>query len=219
TNKRVEAVDVVGDVDICEVAVDRRGRVGDFRRRQTQIFRVRGEQVVQRIQLTSGCEVLLEVGDPVAVERVDRRRVQIILRHRSVRLNSAREGGVADEHEVQIGAGDAVFYELGHGDRLGSGALGVSEDRQRVLGAESAWVRGEFVLHGEGDVFGVGEIALLDQFGCRQYLQWRGTWVGPDHVADRRGGRAVVETQRVQIQILGGLRELGRWGRLEGSPP
>src|ERR1700722_3326941 len=123
TNKRVEAVDVVGDVDICEVAVDRRGRVSDLRRCQTQIFRVRGEQVVQRIQLTSGCDVLLEVGDPVAVERVDRRRVQIIGRHASVRLNSAREGGVAYEHEVQIGAGDAVFCELCHGDRLGGGAL------------------------------------------------------------------------------------------------
>ena len=34
-----------------------------------------------RIQQTSGCEVLLEVGDPVAVERVDRRRVQVIRRH------------------------------------------------------------------------------------------------------------------------------------------
>jgi hypothetical protein len=33
TKKRVEAVDVVGDVDICEVAVDRRGRVGDFQPR------------------------------------------------------------------------------------------------------------------------------------------------------------------------------------------
>ena len=50
-------------------------------------------------------------------------------------------------------------------------------------------------------------LALLDQFGRRQYLQRRGTWVGPDHVADRRVGRAIVETQRVQIQILDGLRE------------
>ena len=102
-----------------------------------------------------------------------------------------------------------VCCELGHGDRLGGGALGVSEDRQRVLGAESAWVRAEFVLHGEDDVVGVGQTAraLLDQFGRRQHLQRGGAWVGPDHVADRRGGRAIVETQRVQIQILGGLRE------------
>ena len=50
-------------------------------------------------------------------------------------------------------------------------------------------------------------LSLLEQFGRRQYLQRRGTWVSPDHVADRRGGRAIVETQRVQIQILGVLRE------------
>src|SRR6202012_4191409 len=37
------------------------------------------------------------------------------------------------------------------------------------------------------------------------------------HVADRRSGRATVKTQRVQIQILGGLREFGRRRRLAGS--
>ena len=64
-----------------------------------------------------------------------------------------------------------------------------------------------------------GETArtLLDQFGRRQHLQRRGARVGPDHVADRRVGRAIVETQRVQIQILGGLRESGRRRRLGGS--
>jgi hypothetical protein len=34
---------------------------------------------------------------------------------------------------------------------------------------------------------------------------------------NRRRGRATVETQRVQIQILGGLREGGVRRRLEGS--
>ena len=129
------------------------------------------------------------------------------------------EGRVADEHEVQIGAGNAVCCESAHGDRLGGGALRVSEDRQRVLGAESAWIRSEFVLHGENDVVCGREAtrALLDQFGRRQHLQRRGARVGPDHVADRRGGRATVEAQRVQKQILGGLREGGRRRRLGGS--
>ena len=38
-------------------------------------------EAARRVQQTSGREVLLEVGDPVAVQRVDRRRVQIIRRH------------------------------------------------------------------------------------------------------------------------------------------
>ena len=93
------------------------------------------------------------------------------------------------------------------------------KDRQRVLGTESAWIRVEFVLHAEDNVVRGSQTAraLLDQFGRRQHLQRRGARVGPDHVADRRGGRAIVETQRVQKQILGGLREGGRRRRLGGS--
>jgi hypothetical protein len=59
--------------------------------------------------------------------------------------------------------------------------------------------------------------AAVRLLGRRQHLQRRGARVGPDHVADRRGGRATVETQRVQKQILGGLRKGGRRRRLGGS--
>src|SRR6202012_66557 len=118
-----------------------------------------------RSQQTSGFEVLLELGDPITGQRVDRRGVDVTRRHtvkdaveadiRENGVGQARaeyrvqvrcqiepcavweEGRVADEHEVQIGAGDAVCFEPAHGNRLGSGALRVSEDGQRVVRAES----------------------------------------------------------------------------------
>src|ERR1700722_12894217 len=247
TEPRVGVVDVVGDVDVGDQIVDRRGRVSDFLRRQPQVLHVLDEQALDVAQQTSGFEVLLELGDAIAVQCVDGRRIYVVRRHVSeYTVNSdigekgvgqtraeyrvhvcddvrpcagVCEGRVADEHEVQVLGGNSVGFESAHGDRLGGGALGVSEDGQRVIGVESVWVRLEFVLHGENDVVRGREAtrALLNQLGRRQHLQRRGARVGPDHVADRRGGRATVETQRVQKQILGGLREGSRRCRLSGS--
>src|SRR5271163_1154266 len=246
TDPRVGVIDVVGDVDVGEQVVGRRGRVSDFGRRQPQVLHMLDEQALDRSQQTSGFEVLLELGDPIAGKRVDGRRIYVVrrqvakdavkadIRENSVRQTRAeyrvqvryqigpyaiRERGVTDEHKVQVGGGDAVCFESAHGDRLGGGALGVFEVRQRVRGAESAWIRSEFVLHGENNVVCRREAtrALLNQFGRRQHLQRRGARIGPDHVADRRGGCATVETQRVQKQILGGLRKGSRRRRLGGS--
>src|ERR1700732_321882 len=62
TEPRVGVVDVVGDVDVGDQVVDRRGRVSDFLRRQPQVLHVLDEQALDVSQQTSGFEVLLELG-------------------------------------------------------------------------------------------------------------------------------------------------------------
>src|ERR1700721_2622189 len=78
TDPRVSVPDVVGDVHVVAQVVGRRGRVSDLSRRQPQVLHMLDEQALDRSQQTSGFEVLLELGDPIAGQRVDGRRIYVV---------------------------------------------------------------------------------------------------------------------------------------------
>src|ERR1700734_2369296 len=78
----VSVVEGVGDVDKCEAAVGirRYGRVSDLLGRQPQVLHVRGEQMPDRAQQTALLEGRLELGDAIAVQRVNGGRVEVVRR-------------------------------------------------------------------------------------------------------------------------------------------